>query len=355
MAKQALLCGDPQQPSEYMREGAAALADRGVTFETMEWRGGLDAAAFRDVTMDMEERGPDDYDAGDIVAALEAHDPEILVVHKAPVGRAVFEAGEGLEIAAAARGGTENVDADAAAERGVTVLHAPGRNADAVSDYAVGFALAAHRRIPYFARTTAAGEWALEFDPEGLPRDVSSLTVGIVGFGNVGRRVAARWNGFDADVLAHDPYVGDAAIRDGGARPVSLDDVLAGSDVVSLHVRLSEETRGLIDADALDRMGGDALLVNTARGGLVEEEALATALREGAIGGAALDVFREEPLPADHPLLDLAADGDGDVGDLLLSPHTAGSTRDAVLNGSRIVARDVAALLDGEEPRHRIV
>jgi D-3-phosphoglycerate dehydrogenase len=354
MPEQALLCGDPQQPSAHMREGAAALADRGVAVETMEWRGDLDAAAFRDVTMDMEERGPDDYEAGDIAAALEEHDPEILVVHKAPVGGDVLEAGESLEIVAAARGGTENVDSEAAAEHGVAVVHAPGRNANAVADYAVAFALAAHRRIPYFARTTAAGEWALEFDPEGLPRDAASLTVGVVGFGNVGRGVARRWTGFEADVAVHDPYVADAAIREGGAGPASLADLLAESDVVTLHVRLSEETAGMIDAHALDQMGEDALLVNTARGGLVEEGALAAALRdqEGGIGGAALDVFREEPLPEGHPLLELASDTDAE--NVLLSPHTAGSTRDAVFNGSRIVARDVIALLDGEEPEHRI-
>jgi D-3-phosphoglycerate dehydrogenase len=110
----------------------------------------------------------------------------------------------------------------------------------------------------------------------------------------------------------------------------------------------------MIDTHALDRMGEDALLVNTARGGLVEEDALAAALRdrEDGIGGAALDVFREEPLPEGHPLLELASDTDAE--NVLLSPHTAGSTRDAVFNGSRIVARDVIALLDGEGPEHRI-
>jgi D-3-phosphoglycerate dehydrogenase len=344
MGKTALLCGDPQQPGEYMREGCGALADRGVELRTMDWQGDLDAAAFRDVTMEMESRGPADYDASAIREALDG--VEILVVHKAPVGPAVFEAGTDLEIVAAARGGTENVDTGAAADHGVAVLHAPGRNADAVADYALAVALAAHRRIPYFARTTAAGEWALEFDPEGLPRDVASLAVGVVGFGNVGRKVTRRWSGFDADVIAHDPYVGDEVIHGHGARPVPFGDLLAASDVVTLHVRLSEETEGLIDAGALDRMGEDALLVNTARGGLVDEAALVEALRENRIGGAALDVFREEPLPGDHPLLDAE--------DVLLSPHTAGSTRDAVLNGSCIVADDIAAILDGEQPDNEI-
>lgn len=124
--------------------------------------------------------------------------------------REIFEASDTLEIVAAARGGTENVDTEAAEDHDVTVLHAPGRNANAVSDYAVTYGLAAHRRIPYFTHTTDAGEWTLEFDPADLPHDVENLTVGIVGFGNIGRRVTQRYAGFGPELLAHDSYVEDA-------------------------------------------------------------------------------------------------------------------------------------------------
>ncbi len=337
-----LLCGDPQQPSEAMYESAGHLEDQGVTFERMDWRADLSGADFRDVTMDMEERGPNDYDAGDIVDNVEG--VEFLVVHKAPVSRAVIEAGEDLEVVAAARGGIENVDVAAAHEHDVTVLHAPGRNADAVADYAVAFALSAHRRIPHFVETTGRGEWALEFDPAGLPLDVRSLTIGVIGLGNVGRNVVQRWSGFGPEILGHDPYVDDDDIRELGATPADLEATLSGADVVSLHVRLSEETHYMIDETALEAMDGDALLVNTARGGLVDTDALVDALEAGEIGGAALDVFEEEPLPEGNPLLSLE--------NAWLSPHTAGSTRDAVLNGSRIVADDLAAILAGEDPEH---
>ena len=344
-SKLCLLCGDPQQPSEYMRQGVSVLEEYEMEFERMDWHDDLSAAEFRDITMDMEERGPNAYDTSDIAANLDG--VNVLFVHKAPVSRAVFEAGDDLEIVGAARGGTENVDAEAARDHGVTVLHAPGRNAAAVSDYAVGFGLSAHRSIPHFTATTARGEWALEFDPAKLPVDVANLSVGIVGFGNIGRKVAERYSGFGPDILAYDPYVNDDVIREYGAEPVEFDELLSASDVVTLHVRLSPETEHLIDGDALESMGEDALLVNTARGGLVDEDALVDALRNGTIGGAALDVFEEEPLPDDHPLLDLE--------NVLLSPHTAGSTRDAVLNGSRILAVDIANLLDGDEPAHRLV
>ncbi|MFA9516079.1 NAD(P)-dependent oxidoreductase [Halopenitus sp. H-Gu1] len=340
-----LLCGDPQQPSEYMHESASALEEYGVEIDRMEWNGDLDAAAFRDVTMDMEQRGPNDYDASGIVDNV--GDATMLVVHKAPVSRAVLEAGENLEVVAAARGGVENVDLEAADDHGVTVLHAPGRNANAVSDYAVSFGLAAHRRIPEFVETTGSGEWNLEFDPSGLPRDVEHLTVGVVGFGNIGRKVATRWNGFGPEVVAYDPYVDDDVIHDQGARSVSLEELLEESDVVTLHVRLTEETSHMMGTPEFDRMDEDALLVNTARGGLVDTDALVDALQSESIGGAALDVFEQEPLPEGHPLLSLS--------NVRLSPHTAGSTRDAVLNGSRIVTEDLIAILDDDEPENRVV
>jgi D-3-phosphoglycerate dehydrogenase len=343
-SKPCLLCGDPQQPSDAMYESASHLEDRGVTLERMNWHADLSGAEFRDVTMDMETRGPNDYDASAIVENVPG--VSYLVVHKAPVSRAVIEAGEDLEVVAAARGGTENVDVEAAREHGLTVLHAPGRNADAVADYAVAFGLSAHRRIPHFVETTRAGEWALEFDPDSLPRDLRSLTVGVVGLGNIGRNVVERWSGFGPDVVGHDPYVDDATVRELGATPAGFEETLAPADVVTLHVRLSAETHHLVDADALGAMGEDALLINTARGGLVDTGALVDALEVGAIGGAALDVFEEEPLPEDHPLCSLE--------NAWLSPHTAGSTRDAVYNGARTVADDIAAIHTGEEPAHPV-
>ena len=342
--KRCLLCGDPQQPSEAMYESAGFLSEHSVTFERMEWHGDRSAAAFRDVTMDMEARGPGDYDDSDIVERLNG--VNYLIVHKAPVSRAVFEHGEDLAVVAAARGGTENLDLDAAADHGVTALHAPGRNADAVADYAVSFALSVPRQIPYFVETTGRGEWALEFDPEGLPPDVTSLTVAVVGFGNVGRNVARRWDGFDPEILVYDPFVDNEMIREHGNEPVSFDAALERADVITLHARLTEDTEQMLDADAFETMGEDALLVNTARGGLVDTDALVSALDAGDIGGAALDVFEEEPIPDGHPLLSLD--------NVWLSPHTAGSTRDAVSNGARIVAEDLAAIIEGREPAHRI-
>lgn len=342
--KRCLLCGDPQQPSAVMSEAATALKDVGVSVSEMEWESDLSAAAFRDITMDMESRGPNDFDPDELIRNIK--DVQFLIVHKAPVSRDVIEAGNELEVVAAARGGTENIDIDAATEHNVTVLHAPGRNADAVADYAVSFGLAAHREIPQFARSTGSGEWNLTFDPDGLPRDVRSLTIGVIGLGNIGRGVVQRWQGFEPEVIGHDPYVDDELIKQLGAQPADFAMTLKKADILTLHVRLSEETKHLIDAEALSMMKESAMVVNTARGGLIDTDALVSALENREVHSAALDVFAEEPLPENHPLLHLD--------NVLLTPHTAGSTRDAVANGSKIVISDLRSILAGENPTHHL-
>lgn len=336
-----LLCGDPQQPSEYMYEELGKLESEGIRFEKMDWLGTTSPTEFRDVTMDMEEVGPGGFDADDILENVREN-VEVLVVHKAPVSRELIEAAEDLQVVAAARGGTENIDVAAATEHDITVLHAPGRNRNAVADYAMTMLLSRLRGVPFHHDAMTDGEWNQIFDPDRLPPDMERTTVGIVGFGNIGRGVARRLAGFDSHVLAYDPYVDDDSIRDSDAEPVSLVELLERSDAVTLHVRLSEGTSGLIGREEFDAMRESAFLVNTARGGLVDEEALVDAIESNDIAGAALDVFHQEPLPDDHPLLD--CDG------VVLTPHVAGSTRDAVVGGPRIIATDLERWVDEERP-----
>ncbi|MFC4360413.1 2-hydroxyacid dehydrogenase [Halobium salinum] len=337
-----LLCGDPQQPSEYMYEALGRLEERGVTFDRMDWMGDASPAEFRNVTMDMESAGPGSYDTDAIAAKLDGADA--LVVHKAPVSRELIEGADSLEVVAAARGGTENVDVEAAADNGVTVLHAPGRNRDAVADYAVSMLLSRLREIPFNHAELSSGEWSQVFDPDRLPPDVRTTTVGIVGFGHIGRGVARRLAGFEPEILAYDPFVDDEDVRELGPEPADLETLLAESDAVTLHVRLSSDTEGMMGREEFERMKPSAYLINTARGGLVDEAALVEALEDGELGGAALDVFREEPLPADHPLFDRD--------EVVLTPHVAGSTRDAVLGGPRIIAAQLDDYIDGETPEH---
>jgi D-3-phosphoglycerate dehydrogenase len=339
-----LLCGDPQQPSEYMYEAASFLESAGISFSRIDWKADVSAERFREVTMEMESRGPSSYDTSIIEENLEGVDA--LVVHKAPISASVLEAGDSLEVVGAARGGVENVDIDTAKENDVAVLHAPGRNKNAVSDYAVSLLLTKVREIPHHTSALHAGEWSQEFSPDKLPRDIEAMTIGIVGFGNIGQQVARRLTGFGPEILAYDPYQDEATFTSAGVEQVTLEELTERSDAVTLHARLTDETKGLLGADELERMKPSAILINSARGGLVDESALIEALQTGSIAGAALDVFETEPLSEDHPFLEMD--------NVVLSPHTAGSTRDAVTNGPRMIAEGVEQLRDGEDPDNRI-
>jgi len=212
--------------------------------------------------------------------------------------------------------GTDNIDLQAAAERGVLVCNTPEANSDSVAEHAWALLLALARGLREMEERMRAGEWWHHYGTE-----LRGKTLGLVGLGRIARRVARMARGFDMEVLAWSFTPDEARAREAGVQHVELDELLARSDVVSLHLRLSERSRGIIGERELRRMNPEALLVNTARGALVDEDVLARALSEGHLGGAALDCYTEEPLPMDHPLRAAPR--------TLLIPHAGWMTREA--------------------------
>ena len=237
--------------------------------------------------------------------------------------------------------GVDNVDLDACRRRGVTVTNTPGVNADAVAEHALALMLAVQRRIPALDRDVRAGQW-----PRGLLVEAHGKTLGLVGLGEIGRRVAGFGRALGMTVLAWTVRGDDARVVAAGARPAALDTLLRESDVVSLHLRLSGETRNFLGAERLALMKPTAVLVNTARGALVDKAALVAALRDGRLAGAGLDVFHEEPVPAGDPLFDLE--------NVVLTPHNAGMTRQVIEAGLHRAVENVERFLAGT-PRDVVV
>ncbi len=269
----------------------------------------------------------------------------LLVVEIEAVDGAVLDALDRVRIVASARGVPANVDLGAATGRGIPVVHTPARNAASVADFTMGLILTQCRSLARGQDHLRRVGWLVDGELPYLHfrgPELAGRTLGLVGYGAVGREVARRAAaGFAMRVLVSDPYAGPL---EAPVEAVSLPLLLAESDIVSLHCPLTPETTGLIGAAELDRMGAGAVLVNTARAAVVDEEALVAALERRSIAGAALDIYWSEPLAPDHPLLGLD--------NVTLTPHLAGAADDVVAHHSAMIVDDVEALLAGRRPHH---
>ncbi|AOB29432.1 hydroxyacid dehydrogenase [Bordetella sp. H567] len=234
--------------------------------------------------------------------------------------------------------GVSNIDVTAASERGIPVYVTPGANAASVAELTIGLMIAAARRVPAMDRALRAGRWERMQDG----RQLDGLTLGLVGYGQVGQRVARVALALGMRVIAFDPaYTGDSPVP-GVERAASLDMLLPQAEVLSLHVPLNAHTRGLLGEAQLARLPAGAILVNTARGEVVDENALVAALRRGHLHSAGLDTMAVEPLPADSALLALDS--------VVLTPHVGGSTPSALALMATGAAANVLAVLAGQPP-----
>jgi len=328
-AMKLLAISDMYIPADLMAEGLARLADLGIEIEVRHWPHKSLIDLQQDNLM-IETGGPQAVKLpASVTRRLEAFD--IVVVQFAPVSRSFIERARNLKLICVLRTGTENLAVDFATDKGISIMNTPGRNARAVAECTIGLILAEIRNIARSHARLKAGRWDRSFPNSNTIPQLHGKTVGLVGYGAVGQLVCGYLQAFGSKVIAYDPYFkGDPA----PAKLVSLETLMSTSDIVSIHARLTDQSHHLIGREELALMKTTAVLVNTARSALVDEQALIEALRTGKIMGAALDVFDAEPLPADHPLVGLE--------NVTITAHLAGSTIDAFKDSVSLMAGHIA-------------
>jgi len=327
-----LLAGDRFVRNDLLASALSTI--RGVTFDfreiTLPWPlTPYGRVAEVDEASDAEDQ---------LIDALDG--VELAITQMGPFTERVLDSAPELRFLVVCRGGPVNVNVPAATKRGIKVASTPGRNAVAAAEHAVALMMGALRNLPRLQRTLEQGEWRSDlYAYDECGRELDGSTVGLIGYGAIGQRVARVMLAFGAQVLVADPYIDEAPE---GIELVELDDLLRRSDVVSLHARLTDQTRGLIGADQIALMPRGAVLVNTARGGLLDYDATVDALESGQLGAAAFDVFPAEPVPAGSRLLTAP--------NVVMTPHLAGATRQTAHRAGSIAAEAVAAYLTGKDP-----
>jgi D-3-phosphoglycerate dehydrogenase len=272
-----------------------------------------------------------------------AKDCDILVTQFCPVTQRLIDACPRLACIGVLRAGTENVNVEYASRRGVLVVNTPGRNANSVADFTVGLMLAEVRNIARAHLLMKQGHWERQYSNSSYIPDMFGKTVGLIGFGEIGRGVARRLSGFDVRVLVYDPYVKELPE---GVTACDLPELMRESDFVSVHARSTPETEHLIGAELLALMKPTAYFINTARPAVVDEDALYEALFHQRFAGAAIDVFNIEPPGLGYPLVRLD--------NVTMTPHMAGGSTDAFYGSPGRLAADLAALMNGQLPPHAV-
>lgn len=307
------------ETTPWLREHFAVLAVQGLTVEAVD---AADDASFR--------------------AALPG--AQVIWHMLRPLGEADMAAAPNLRLIQKIGVGVDTIDLEAARRHGIAVSNMPGSNAQATAEMTLLLMLACLRRLPLLDRATREGRgWRLEPDIRDAIGELSGRTVGLVGFGTIPRTLAPALTALGAELI----YTATAPKSDAAARFVSLDELLQAADIVSLHVPQTETTVGLVGEAQLARMKHAAILINTARGGLIDEPALIEALRSGRLAAAGLDVFNEEPVAPDNPLLQMD--------NVVVTPHLGWLSRDTLARSLKIAAENCRRLAAGEALLHRVV
>ncbi len=338
-AARILAVGDHFLDADTLREIVEPGLPDGIGFDAVQWEtDGLEE--LQEFNALVEQQGPAAVEPpGALLDRIGGAD--ILFTQFCPISAATIEAAPRLRVIGLGRSGAENVDVAAATERGISVLNTVGRNAEAVAEYTIALLLCEARNIARAHAALKRGKWRKEYANDETVPELPGKTLGIIGLGQIGRLIVERLSAFGMRFLAHDPYASPRAAEELDVELTDLPTLMAESDFVTIHARLTDETRGLVSREMLEMMKPTACLINTARAEIVDEAALVEALREGRICGAALDVFTQEPPPEDHPLLALDR--------VTLSPHQAGVTADAYQTTARLFLENISRLWEGDE------
>lgn len=324
--------GDLLIPGNYILDAFRPLEKDGFQVRIVEWQ--LENyEELQNINLLVEQEGSEAYEPSqEIIQAVK--DADIIITQFCPITKAVIDQCSNLKAIGVLRGGYENVNVSYAAEKNILVFNTPGRNANAVADFAVGMLISECRNIAKAHRELKEGNWVRDYSNAACVPDLCDKTAGIIGYGNIGRKVSQRLKAFDMKVIAYDPFV---AAENSDVPMVSLEELMKTSDFVTIHSRLTKETERMINSDLLSLMKPTAYFINTARSGLVDEDALCQVLKEHKIAGAALDVFDEEPPGKDYKLVTLD--------NVTITPHLAGGTRDAFTHSPVLLAGELRKML----------
>ncbi|MGG5314361.1 2-hydroxyacid dehydrogenase [Enterococcus sp. AZ072] len=309
---------------EMMEKGLSLLEENGITVVAKNWKH-EDLEALQKDNITLEKQGSEAVDLPEeLLADIEEYD--YIITQFAPIGKKVIDQAKNLKFIGVLRAGIENVNRSYAEAKGITVFNTPGRSETSVSEYAVGLMLSEIRNIARADRKLRNGEWEKYYPNGVLAPELKESVVGLIGYGAIGQKVANLVRPFGGKIIFFDDYfTGDTPDTQ-----VSLEELVTQADIISMHYRLTPETKNMLNREYFKKMKSTAVVINSARSGLINEQDLIEALQNKEITGAAVDVFEQEPLPADHPYLTLE--------NVTITPHIAGSTIGNFANSPKILA-----------------
>lgn len=332
--------GDLLIPSSYIEKGFNNFKEKGYELETIDWIND-NYEHLQNINLLIEQNGAEAYELEDYIIDA-CKDADIIITQFCPITKKLIDNCNNLKAIGVLRGGIENINLDYCNEKNILVFNTPGRNANAVADFTVGMLLCEARNIARSHKLLKEGKWVKEYSNKDYVPDLCDKTVGIIGYGAIGQKVAKRLKAFDMKVIIYDPYY-----KNDDVTKVTLEELFKQSDFVTIHSRLTKENEKMINYELLSLMKPTAYFINTARSGLVDEDALDKILSEKKIAGAAIDVFEKEPPGIDYKFMK--------YDNVTVTPHMAGSTKDAFTYSPILLSKAMYNyLIDKQEVRNLV-